>query len=105
MSVLRNLFFAGVAVVSVAFTQIEAKEKIVIEGTVVTGKTNTPVPQVHVYVLDGEEEALTNSKGEFKITTWQSLPVTVTAEHAQYETQRIRVSNAGQRQQIVLKKK
>ena len=105
MSLFRNLFFAGIAVISVAFAQVEKKTKVVIEGTIVAGKSNTPVPRVHVYVLDGEEEALTNSKGEFKLTTWQALPVTITAEHAEYETQRIRVTNAAQRQQIVLKKK
>jgi len=103
MSLFKNLFFAVAAIASVAFTQIDKKAPVVISGTVTAN--GSPLDRVHVYVLDGEEEALTNSKGEFKITTWQSLPVTVTAEHAAYETQKVRVSNAGQRQQIVLKKK
>ena len=99
----RNIFLFSIAVTLFAFTAVQKKSSVVIQGTVTAN--NNPVSRAHVYVVDGEEEALTNSKGEFKITTWQTLPLTITIEHADYETQKVRVSNALQRQQVVLKKK
>ena len=52
----------------------------IVEGKVVAESTGQPITQAHVYILDGEEEALTNNKGEFRIKTWQSAPFKLTAE-------------------------
>ena len=43
----------------------------IVEGKVLSESTGQPVTKAHVYILDGEEEALTNNKGEFRIKTWQ----------------------------------
>ena len=53
---------------------------ITIEGKVISESTGQPVTQAHVFILDGEEEALTNNKGEFKIKTWQPAPFKLTVE-------------------------
>jgi hypothetical protein len=52
----------------------------IVEGKVVAESTGQPVTNAHVFVLDGEEEALTNNKGEFRIKTWQSAPFKLTVE-------------------------
>ena len=52
----------------------------IIEGKVVAESTGQPVTNAHVFILDGEEEALTNNKGEFRIKTWQSAPFKLTVE-------------------------
>jgi CarboxypepD_reg-like domain len=105
LATIRKLFLFSTAFILFAFTKIQKTTSVFIEGTVVTANTNTPVKRAHVYVLDGEEEALTNDRGEFKIITWQSLPVTITVEHAEYEIRKIKITNSGQKQHIVLKRK
>jgi hypothetical protein len=52
----------------------------IIEGRVINEATGQAVTQAHVFILDGEEEALTNNKGEFKIKTWQPAPFKLTVE-------------------------
>ena len=99
----RNILLFSIAVTLFAFTVIPKKSSVVIQGTVTSN--NNPVSRAHVYVVDGEEEALTNSKGEFKIITWQNAPFTITVEHSDFETKKLRVTDAAQRQQVVLKKK
>lgn len=102
----QRLFLLSSAFIIFNFSPLKLEVPTVIEGVVVAdAKPATPVSRVHVFVIDGEEETLTNEKGEFKITTWQSAPITLTIEHSQYETQRIKISTTTKRQQVVLKKK
>ena len=72
------LKFAFLFVLSGAVAQKPAAT--IIEGKVVSEATGQPVTQAHVFILDGEEEALTNSKGEFRIKTWQPAPFKLTVE-------------------------
>jgi hypothetical protein len=81
---------------------IESDQVQVVSGTVVSDKTGKAVVNAHVYIIDGEDEALTNAKGEFSIRTSQKLPVTLTVEHTNYQKTSISVSNALQKQVIRL---
>jgi protocatechuate 3,4-dioxygenase beta subunit len=74
----------------------------VVEGTVVGDKGGKPVANAHVYIIDGEEEALTNARGEFSIRTAQKFPLRVTAEHKDHQKASVVISNAGQKQVIRL---
>ncbi len=47
---------------------------------VVEKETGKPVANVHVYIVHGEEEAMTDSKGSFSIDSWQSFPLKLTVE-------------------------
>lgn len=71
---LALLFVLSVPVVA------QKTSPLIIEGKVVAESTGQPVTQAHVFILDGEEEALTNNKGEFRIKTWQSAPFRLTVE-------------------------
>lgn len=102
----QRLFFLSSAFIIFNFSLLKLEVPTVIEGVVVAdAKPATPISRAHVFVIDGEEETLTNDRGEFKITTWQSAPIILTVEHSQYETQRIKISTTTKRQQVVLKKK
>ena len=76
-----------------------------LEGTVVEAETGKPVEKVYLYVLQGTEEILTNSKGEFKLSTWQELPLTLTAEHKDYTTEVIKISEQSRSLKIKIRKK
>jgi hypothetical protein len=52
-----------------------------ISGTVMHEKDQKPLENTYLYVISGEEEAVTDKKGKFLITTWQSFPVTVIVVH------------------------
>ncbi len=79
---------------------------IIVEGKVVAANTGDPVVNAHVYILDGEEEALTNNKGEFSIRSWQKAPFKLTAEkHNGYEKTSIVITNPSIKQVIRLKAK
>jgi hypothetical protein len=76
---------------------------VVIEGKVISEATGQPVSQAHVFILDGEEEALTNNKGEFKIKTWQPAPFKLTVEkHDGFRRISIVIKDPGARQVIRL---
>lgn len=76
-----------------------------VTGIVVADNTGKPLARVHVYVVDGEEEALTNNRGEFRIETTAKFPVQVTAEHQDYFKYRTAVNSSGQKLVIRMKPK
>jgi hypothetical protein len=79
--------------------------QIVVQGTVLTEGSLKPVAGAFVYTVSGEEEALTDKNGNFKFTTWQSLPLGITVEHRDFETTRVKVTTLPATQSIWLKKK
>jgi len=51
-----------------------------IKGKVINAGSQKPIANVLVYVIEGEEESLTNAKGEFTIKTRKAFPIRVTAQ-------------------------
>lgn len=76
-----------------------------LSGTVVESVSGKPVEKVHVYIIEGTEEILTNQKGEFTLSTWQKLPVSVTVAHSQYITETVRINSASENLKITIRKK
>lgn len=59
----------------------------VVKGVVKDKATGLPVPRIHVFTVKGEEEAITNKKGEFQFETWsQSAELETEAEGYQRST-------------------
>jgi hypothetical protein len=79
--------------------------QIVVEGTVLSEGSLKPVADAYVYTVSGEEEVLTDKQGKFKLTTWQSLPLSITVEHYSFETLKVRVNTVPANQSIRLKRK
>ena len=68
-------------------------------------ETAAPILGAHVYVVKGEEEAITGSDGSYRITSWQQLPFTLTIEHNNYQIGSIRITESGKKQLVKLKPK
>jgi hypothetical protein len=79
--------------------------RVEIQGVVISADAGLPLENIYLYTKEGEEEALTNKKGEFKLTTWQHLPVTLTIEHLHFEKQTRQVSDVSKPIVIILRKK
>lgn len=77
---------------------------VVITGKVIADATGQPVTNAHVYIVEGEEETLTDHNGEFRIESWQKAPLSLTvATYQRYSKTRIIISNPAQKQLIRLK--
>lgn len=57
----------------------------VVSGTVLNAVDNKPVDKVHVYIVHGEEEDLTNDKGQFSIRASGRFPLVLTTDHPGYD--------------------
>ena len=100
------LLLASLVVLLPGFSGVKTgSSSVFIEGVVVEDGSGKPLSGAHVYVVHGEEEALTNGKGEFRIESWQKLPLRVTAELKDYRTAGMTVSDPGRKQTIRLKLK
>lgn len=75
----------------------------VVEGQVVAESSGKAVSGVHVYIIEGEEEALTDANGNFRIRTWQKFPLQLTAKYRDRPAVKINVADASSRKIIRLK--
>lgn len=89
----------------IAYTDILDFVPVKISGVVKDEVTGNPIPKAHVYIVKGEDEAFTNERGEFAISTWQKLPVTLMSEHPSYKISTLLVADAQKQVFIYLKKK
>lgn len=76
-----------------------------LQGVVTDSETGKPLENVYLYVREGIEEDLTNKKGEFKIKTWQELPVILTIQHASYKQQQHKIVTSSRSITLKLKRK
>lgn len=67
-------------------------ELLTIQGKVVAQGSKAAVYSAYIHITAGEEEAITDKDGNFKIKTWQKLPVTCTVEHKDFVKQKIIVN-------------
>jgi hypothetical protein len=99
-----TLFKCMLLSIFIGAMSLQQKTPIVIEGKVLAETTGKPVYHAHVYVLDGEEEALTDNNGNFQIKTWQQAPLKLTAERQDtYQKISIIVNDLSKKQIIRLK--
>ena len=106
MRTLKNALFSVSLFAAVLGSSELRKAPVTIEGKVVAESTNKPIQNAHVFILDGEEEALTNSEGEFRIQSWQKTPFKLTVKsYNQYRDASIVITDPSRRQVIRLKSK
>ena len=96
---------AGIAVSSEepANNSLETGKPLVVEGHIYFEKTSAPANRVHIYIIEGEEEALTDKNGYFRIETWQKLPLQVTVKHYQQPPLRYRIADPNVKQVLWIK--
>ncbi len=73
-----------------------AQTQHTITGTVFNSSNSQGMPGVSVSVKGAATGAITNSSGEFRVTTTRSLPLTLVFSYVGFTTQEITVSDAGQ---------
>lgn len=88
----------------VSYSNIQQLLPIIIEGKVV-GSTNIPVSGAQVYFVPRIEESITSAEGDFRITTWLALPVTLIICHKNYESYKLTICDVPQNLVIKLKQK
>ena len=76
-----------------------------IKGTIIDKTTQSPIEKAYIYIISGEEEALSASNGSFEITTWQAFPLTIRINHDQYQNLSVVYKKADDRPVIKLEKK
>ncbi len=74
----------------------------VIEGVVQDKESGKLLKDVYLYTIQGEEEALTNGKGVFKLTTYQGFPVTLNVQDRDYQKQQLIIAAEGQKVTVQL---
>lgn len=99
---LRNSWLIALPVFILHTSEIFPARPHTITGAVKNNSTGKYIENAYVYITSGEEEALSNNKGAFTISTWQDLPVTLVIEHPVYQKQKIRITDASQYQLIKL---
>lgn len=83
-------------------SEIYPGQPAIFQGSVVHGVTGKGVENAYVYIVSGEEESLSGKDGNFSISTWQELPVTLVIEHPQFKTKKIVTKDTSKKQVIKL---
>ncbi len=88
MKVYKIMAAAGLLAM-VSFQKLKTGvEHVYVNGVVIDKQTNKPLPDVYVYIIKGEEEAVTNQQGKFSFATWhQSNTVLYLKRPGQNEVQ------------------
>ena len=88
----------------VSYTNIQQLLPLIIEGKVLSDH-NIPIGGAQVYFVPRLEETHTSDSGEFRISTWMSLPVTMIVCHKNFECSKLTIQNIPSNLTIKLKEK
>jgi len=106
---MQKLFFSGAMALLISLNNSGSSNinpaLTTVSSVVFSEKNGKPLDGVFVYTISGEEEVVTKSKGEFSIQTSKKTPFILTAEHWDFETSNITITNPAQRILFKLKPK
>jgi len=88
----------------VSYSNIQQLLPLIIEGKVISNH-NIPISGAQVYFVPRTAETHTSDKGDFKITTWLSLPVTLIICHKNFECHKQIIVDSSKNLVIKLKEK
>lgn len=100
-----NILLQIVFLISTFFTAPVKADTYQIRGIVLTADKKEPVANAYLYIVKGEEEALSNSKGEFTIITAEHLPFSLTVFHKDYKQAKIKVVDPSKMLTILMQHK
>lgn len=104
-STLLAIIFPLLTVTSQQSSPSKVSTPVELKGVVTNAETGKPISGIYLFVTEGEEEALTDSKGEFRIKTWKPLPFVLTSQNQEYHNVRLKVTQANGVIAVKLKKK
>ena len=93
---LRNSWLIALPVFILNTSGISPDRPHTITWALKNNSTGKYIENAYVYITSGEEEALSNNKGAFTVSTWQDLPVTLVIEHPVFQKKKIRITDASQ---------
>ena len=96
---------AAIAVIILSSTSASKNQPVVISGSIMQTASNQHIENAYLYVVQGEEEALSGKDGSFSISTWKSLPVTLYAEHPGYKRTKVIIQDASKKLLLKLEPK
>ena len=85
MKQLQLLIFLFLVFIFTSASKKENSSTQIVQGKLLDSRNQQPVEGAYIYIVSGEEEALSSKEGTFEITTWQTFPVTIKINHDQYE--------------------
>lgn len=88
----------------VSYSNIQQLLPVIIEGKVLCN-TDIPLSGAQVYFVPRIEESITSADGEFRISTWLPLPLTLFVCHKNYESYKLTIDKVPQKLIIKLKEK
>jgi DNA polymerase IIIc chi subunit len=97
-----KILFTSILLSAAGISPTQPEAHITLTGKVVCEKGRAPVPNVLVYIVEGEEEALTDARGKFSIETRKGFPLRVTAQQLVGKKQKVVVIAAADRLVIEL---
>lgn len=104
-STLLAIIFPLLTVTSQQTLKPNGRTPVEVKGVVTNAETGKPISGIYLFVTEGEEEALTDAKGEFKIRTWKPLPFVLTSQNPDYQNVKLKVTQASGVITVKLKKK
>lgn len=93
MTILKTILITILFPFIMVITSGTKPTEYTLQGIVTNKEDGKPLEDIYLYTLKGEEEAITNQKGEFRFVTWKKLPVTIHVRYNKSEDIRIVVSN------------
>lgn len=104
-SYLRARLLLAFPAIGFSVADVCPSQPYLFQGTTINSVTKQSIENVHLYIVAGEEETFSGKDGVFKLNSWQSLPVTVVAEHSKFKTVKLVLKDATQKQVIVMEPK
>ena len=90
-----NKILAAVGLLAmVSFQKLKAgDERAYVNGVVFDKQTNKPLPDVYVYIIKGEEEAITDQQGKFSFTTWHRSNMVLNLKRPEHNEVQVKLSD------------
>jgi hypothetical protein len=92
-----------VSIIVLSHPPVKPQTAFVVKGIVKDKATGLPVPRVHVFTIKGEEEAVTDKKGEFQFETWRQAAELATEKEG-YQRSVVKLNFPAPKQTILLQK-
>lgn len=65
-----------------------------LKGMVKEAESNRPIGKASLYIVYDDLPVSSNKEGFFGVHTWQNFPLTIVAEHPEYQRQEVVVSDS-----------
>src|SRR5688500_6130512 len=90
----RLLRFLSFTVLCFFTSHLIAQTGTPITGKILAGKTRTPLQGATVQIAGSTNTVITGNKGEFRITTYKPLPISILITYTGYSSKELQITDA-----------